>query len=40
MELRRTFTVPVPVDPAWDALLDPRRIAPALRHLARRRSQS
>jgi uncharacterized protein len=30
MELQQTFTVPVPVDRAWDALLDPRRIAPCL----------
>ena len=30
MELQQTFTVPVPVDRAWDALLDPRRIAPCM----------
>jgi uncharacterized protein len=30
MELQQTFTVPVPVDRAWDALLDPQRIAPCL----------
>ena len=30
MELQQTFTVPVPVDRAWDALLDPQRIAPCM----------
>ena len=30
MELQQTFTVPVPVDRAWDALLDPQRIAPCV----------
>jgi uncharacterized protein len=30
MELQQTFTVPVPVDHAWDALLDPQRIAPCM----------
>jgi uncharacterized protein len=30
MELQQTFTVPVSVDRAWDALLDPRRIAPCM----------
>jgi uncharacterized protein len=30
MELQQTFTVPVPVDRAWDALLDPQRVAPCL----------
>jgi hypothetical protein len=27
MDLQQTFTVPVPVDHAWAALLDPQRIA-------------
>jgi carbon monoxide dehydrogenase subunit G len=30
MELRQAFTVPVPVERAWDALLDPERIAPCM----------
>ncbi|MGW6461209.1 SRPBCC family protein, partial [Streptomyces sp. NPDC055078] len=30
MELRNTFTVPVPVDEAWRALLDIERIAPCM----------
>ena|SRR5829696_1143092 len=30
MELQQTFTVPVPIDRAWDALLDPQRIAPCM----------
>jgi uncharacterized protein len=30
MELQQTFTVPVPVDRAWDALLDPERVAPCM----------
>jgi uncharacterized protein len=30
MELQQTFTVPVPVERAWDALLDPQRIAPCM----------
>ena len=30
MELQQTFTVPVSVDRAWDALLDPQRIAPCM----------
>jgi uncharacterized protein len=28
--LQQTFTVPVPVDRAWDALLDPQHIAPCM----------
>ena len=35
MELQQTFTVPVPVDRAWDALLDPQRIAAAAPTAAR-----
>lgn len=30
MELRHEFTVPVPVDDAWRALLDIERVAPCL----------
>ena len=30
MELQQTFTVPVPVDRAWEALVDPQRIAPCM----------
>jgi uncharacterized protein len=30
MELERSFTVPVPVDQAWDVLLDVERVAPCM----------
>ena len=30
MELEHSFTVPVPVDQAWDVLLDVERVAPCL----------
>jgi carbon monoxide dehydrogenase subunit G len=30
MELEHSFTVPVPVDQAWDVLLDVERVAPCM----------
>ena len=30
MELEHSFTVPVPVDRAWDVLLDVERVAPCM----------
>ena len=39
MQLEHSFTVPVPVDEAWEVLLDLERVAPCMpgRHAHRRR---